>query len=65
MICGQDLYARPYLRHVADDDFYNVKDYAIEIQENTGSKTDVESIVTMKWGANNCTFPHGSKAFHQ
>jgi len=45
MVGGVDLHGGADLRAVADGDRYDVKDYAVEVQEDTLTKADVAAII--------------------
>lgn len=48
MVGGQDLNSRPNLGPVANADLDNIQDDAVEVQENSGAKGDVEPVVAVE-----------------
>jgi hypothetical protein len=50
MIRGTDLHHRANLRSLADCDFNNVKDDAVEVKKRTGTDLNVEPIVAEERG---------------
>ena len=65
MVCSQYLHARTDLGQVTDDDFDDIENDAVEVQEYSCAEADVEAVVTMERRADDGAFADLAQAFLQ
>jgi len=65
VVGGEDLNPWPDLRSVTNSDLYDIEDHAVEVQEHTGTKTNIEAVVAVKRWPNHSALADRSEALRQ